>query len=166
MSLCSIDSTSLSWQPNEPASNSKASLIYCGIKNLEGQLSDQYYISEDIYIVIGANIEIDGLIISPSIVISDAAGAPIFATGPFDDEWVLSGTTRGNHIYEVKIPRNLLNSGIFSISIFLTLNNSNIIDRASNVLTFSVHDDGSDRGEYIGAWVGSIRPHLQWRKIN
>jgi hypothetical protein len=33
---------------------------------------------------------------------------------------------------------------------------------AEGAVTFHVYDDGTTRGDYVGDWVGIVRPNCSW----
>jgi lipopolysaccharide transport system ATP-binding protein len=63
-----------------------------------------------------------------------------------------------------RVPRNLLNTGLYSLSVFCcydSIHNKRATLR--HVLSFTIVDDGKMRKEYQGPWEAVIRPRLAWR---
>jgi lipopolysaccharide transport system ATP-binding protein len=166
MSMSSNTTSSVSWDNGQQPENTNAYLTRCEIINYQGNSSTEFLLSEPIFVKIRVNINQDGIVVCPSIVVHDLAGAPVFASGAFDKKWILSGVSSGIHDYQVTIPGNLLNSGNFSLSFFLTLNSSQLIARVPQAIGFSIVDDGTGRGEYSGPMIGVVRPILEWRELH
>ncbi len=77
----------------------------------------------------------------------------------------------GKHDYEpglyacwCLIPGHFLNSGRHYVTVYLTSGEgANSVEiRLPEVVSFDVHDSGEGRGDYVGEWVGAIRPLLAW----
>jgi lipopolysaccharide transport system ATP-binding protein len=60
-----------------------------------------------------------------------------------------------------RIPQNLLNNNLYSVTVFLITNTTEcrVIER--DVLSFSV-EESAPRGEYVGPVIGLVRPQLEW----
>ena len=62
-----------------------------------------------------------------------------------------------------KVPGYLLNSGTYSISVYIggdSINEPLIIEK--DILSFNINDSGEMRKEFLGKWEGVVRPRLQW----
>jgi lipopolysaccharide transport system ATP-binding protein len=61
-----------------------------------------------------------------------------------------------------RIPATFLNEGYYSISAIVgkVPNMTQILE--DGVVSFEVHDTGEMRKEYLGTWVGTVRPRLPW----
>jgi lipopolysaccharide transport system ATP-binding protein len=61
------------------------------------------------------------------------------------------------------IPGFLLNAGMYSISVFINVGGaSDTIIFQKEILSFTVRETGAMRDEYLGEWLGVIRPRLDW----
>ena len=63
------------------------------------------------------------------------------------------------------IPADLLNDGVYRVSVLFVEDTSVVIGGQNDLLEFKVHDDHSERGKWYGKWVGVTRPRLQWDTI-
>ncbi len=61
------------------------------------------------------------------------------------------------------IPADLLNDGVYRVSVMFVEDTSVVISGQNDLLEFEVHDDHSERGKWYGKWVGVTRPKLCWR---
>lgn len=79
------------------------------------------------------------------------------------DDWYGKPHPRGVFRSTCSIPANLLNEGSYNISAIVgkVPNNTQILEES--VISFTVHDTGEMRKEYLGSWAGPvIRPRLAW----
>lgn len=80
------------------------------------------------------------------------------------DPWVYKAYPVGLFRTICVIPKYLLNTGIYHISLFINgamVSDNIVIQR--NVLSFDVQEDVDLRRNYSGPWVGAVRPILPWR---
>jgi len=60
------------------------------------------------------------------------------------------------------IPADLLNDGVYRISVVFVEDTTVAISIQNDLLKFEIHDDRSERGQWYGKWYGVTRPRLQW----
>lgn len=110
----------------------------------------------------------EGTKISSSIHLLDKFGAPIFSSGNLKsvtiniDEFAGQPYPVGLYKTTCVIPPNLLNSGYYSVNVFLLSDISNIHVRVDDAISFEIVDTGEMSKEYTGSWAGVIRPKLEW----
>jgi lipopolysaccharide transport system ATP-binding protein len=92
-----------------------------------------------------------------SIHLFDKQGVWVLCSGPASAD-LAPGTYR----HSVTIPANFLNDGLYSFSIILLRNVTQIEVHQRDALTFCVHETGEGRGEYGGVINGCVRPQLEW----
>jgi lipopolysaccharide transport system ATP-binding protein len=63
------------------------------------------------------------------------------------------------------IPANFLNSENYSFDIGILNGRQDWQIWEKNILTFSVHESGEMKKEYMGSWIGVVRPKLSWSTI-
>jgi lipopolysaccharide transport system ATP-binding protein len=61
------------------------------------------------------------------------------------------------------IPANFLNECQYSIRVALVSNRSTIELLTPEIIGFSAQDTGEMRKQYLGGWIGLVRPKLAWR---
>ena len=78
-----------------------------------------------------------------------------------DDYWY--GRPRPVGLYQsiCRIPGNFLNEGLYSITAIVGRGAVPYI-LEDYVLSFNVHDTGEMRKEFLGSWIGVVRPRLYW----
>jgi len=108
----------------------------------------------------------------PSIHVLNKHGDCILASFNSDsanlirDQYYNKVLSKGIYKVHCVIPKFFLNDTQYSISAFLSTDTSfQNMTVAEEVLTFEVHETGDMRQEYIGGWVGQIRPKLEWDTI-
>ncbi len=125
-------------------------------------------INDEVLIELEYSIAEDDVLVYPSIHILDNMGTVILATFNGNsatfmrDDFFGKKLKRGKYKSTCKIPSNFFNTTIYSVSAFLVPEASNDSAIAENVLRFSVEETGEMRKEYVGEWIGLIRPKLAW----
>ena len=101
---------------------------------------------------------------SMGICVLTSANLPSVSFTP--DSWCSRPYPLGLFRTSCTIPGNFLNDGPHSISIFINrMAASEIILNIRDVLSFIVQDTGAMRKEYTGAWLGAVRPRLDWQTV-
>lgn len=79
------------------------------------------------------------------------------------DPWIDKKYPEGLYRTSCYIPGDLLNPGMHSLSLFIngTMANDNIIN-LNNFLSFEVKETPEWRTDYLGEWLGAVRPKLKW----
>lgn len=82
------------------------------------------------------------------------------------DEWAGKLYPEGVYKTTCTIPANFMNDGNYNLSIFILGGEANIIELVKrNILTFTVRETGAMRAEFMGAWLGVVRPKLEWHTV-
>ena len=79
------------------------------------------------------------------------------------DKWCYQEYPIGLFKTKCIIPKNLLNPGIHTITLFINIVGSgDIIIHERKIISFEVKESPRYRTEYFGKWQGVIRPLLEW----
>jgi len=81
------------------------------------------------------------------------------------DLWAEKPRPKGLYRTICVFPANFLNSENYSIDIGIVNGRLEWQIWEKNILTFSVHESGEMKKEYMGSWVGVVRPKLDWSTI-
>ena len=106
---------------------------------------------------------------SVSINVKNEKGVFVFSSGnqkssnALIDSFYENGFDKGLYRTICKIPGNLLNPGIFTLDVFIIQSINDFIVAKSDILTFEVMEHSSWREDYLGDWIGVIRPKLEWK---
>ena len=89
----------------------------------------------------------------------------------FDDKetYVLSSPNLKREQFEkgtfkstCKIPKNLLNKGVYFFTVLLVGNNYEVITQLDKIVAIEMDEEGIYRENYFGYWSGVVRPYLEW----
>ncbi|HCA08470.1 polysaccharide ABC transporter ATP-binding protein [Chryseobacterium sp.] len=121
--------------------------------------SDEFRINEDILL------EFDFINLVPSQKLNIS-----FSIFTEDEIYVLSSPNLyrpeynvGKHRSYCTIPKDLMNSGVYYISVLLVGENFTIITELDKVIRLELKDVLEGRSNYMGRWNGVVRPKLEWR---
>lgn len=134
----------------------------------ENEISSSVKVDKDITIEMDYTVDKDGTILYPSIHLLDNMETVILATfngtSATLNKDCLFGTKlkAGTYRSICVIPGNFLNTNSYSINAFLVPEFSQDIAIVNNALKFSVEETGEMRKEYMGGWIGLVRPKLYW----
>jgi lipopolysaccharide transport system ATP-binding protein len=94
-------------------------------------------------------------------VVLSSANLPSMSETP--DAWYGRPHPRGVFRSVCRIPGNFLNEGRYSITAIVGLvpTKTQILEDA--IVSFTVHDTGEMRKDYLGDWIGTVRPRLPWQ---
>jgi lipopolysaccharide transport system ATP-binding protein len=125
-------------------------------------------ISKDILVQIRYWNLLEGQPLFSSIWLRDQVGTAVLASANAPsmslthDQWYGRSYPVGLFQSEVRIPGNFLNEGSYSIAAIVgTIPNKTLI-LEDYVISFQVVDSGEMRKEYLGGWIGTVRPRLAW----
>lgn len=106
--------------------------------------------------------------INVSFHLNDKQGVCIFATANLPSA-MLNPESNANaplrsgwYRVQCHIPANFLNADTYFVSAFIMKDAIAVIGEATNCLSFTMHDTGEMRNEYLGTWIGMIRPKFKW----
>jgi lipopolysaccharide transport system ATP-binding protein len=95
--------------------------------------------------------------VTSSIHLFDKQGVWVLCSGPGSTE-----LEPGRHRHRVTFPANFLNDGLYTISIILLVNVTQIQVHKREAISFCVHETGVGREEFGGSIQGCVRPQLAW----
>lgn len=109
----------------------------------------------------------EGALLHTGIWLRDHLGAFVLASSNHksialeDDPWYGRPHPVGLFKSICRIPGNFLNEGLYSITAIVGKDATAYI-LEDYVLSFNVHDTGEMRKEFLGNWIGVVRPRLYW----
>jgi lipopolysaccharide transport system ATP-binding protein len=107
---------------------------------------------------------VDGARLGVTVVVQDANGQPVFSSlTNLDEQWHLRRRPAGLYRSACVVPAQLLSDGRFSVSVVLWGEGYSTSYTETSAIEFEVEEDPSVRGDYVGDWVGVVRPRLAWR---
>jgi len=161
----------ISWVDIESApGNENVRLKAVRIKS-NGHVTSDVMIDSEIAIEIDYwNLQ-DGAILVSNIHLRDKMNAFVLASGNMPsasltaDPWCEKPRPRGLYRSVCLIPANFLNSENYSIDVGIQNGRLEWQAWEQNLLTFMVHETGEMKKEYMGSWVGVVRPKLAWSTV-
>lgn len=159
-----VTSGQVSWPAHQRPGNRSFKLNSVTLKTLEGSPTSSVEISKGAFVEIDFEVIEEGAQAGFSLVLFDSEVNHLFDS--------LSNTERdyygkplqcGRYISTCRLPGDLLNAGMFSISIIGFGAHFGDQFRVGNALSFSAIDDRILRGDYYEGYGGPLRPRLEWR---
>jgi lipopolysaccharide transport system ATP-binding protein len=147
-----------------PLGNAMVSLHAVRVRDVRGNVTSIINSHEAI------DVEIDyinlraGTKLGTTILLYNQEGVVVFSSlSNNDPQWHGRSRPKGMFRSTVRIHSHLLPEGRFVVTVLLWSDNYTFAHREDNTVEFEVHDTGEARGDYLGGWVGVVRPRLQWR---
>jgi lipopolysaccharide transport system ATP-binding protein len=144
----------------------RTELVDARIINAEGVTATTVGIDEAIGIEITYHIKIAGKIVEPAIHVRTEQQVMAFVAAYTDPERAESNAAPGRYTITAWIPPNLLNTGVYYVSIILVTPDP--LERHAtheNALSFHLHEPAAPtgtRGRYGRSFPGVVRPLLRW----
>lgn len=145
----------INWEKESAPGNDSGQIISIEAKSA----AIDFYIEEEICIETVFSNAVKGQTLNISISLFDS-----------DDVYILSSPNlhrikykKGLHKSTCYIPKNLLNTGRYYLTVLLVGENFQILAQVNKVIAFDVSEIGLNRGQYFGAWRGAVRPILNWK---
>jgi lipopolysaccharide transport system ATP-binding protein len=137
------------------------------ILDREGQLMTSVDISAPVYIEVEYENLQAGANLATSVHLMQAGVGCVLAAGNgaaanlTHDAWGYKPHPKGIYRSVCRIPENFLNDKQYTISAYI-VNDNRIEAYVSDAVSFEVVDSGEMRGEFLGEWIGAVRPKLAW----
>jgi lipopolysaccharide transport system ATP-binding protein len=101
--------------------------------------------------------------LNPGFTVRNALGTAVFATANYEEQrWGTREYRPGRYRTRCLVPPHLLNDGLYTVDAYLVEQLRSIRAEARGAVAFKVYDNGTTRGEYVGAWEGIVRPRCGW----
>lgn len=108
----------------------------------------------------------EGLRLNLSIILANEEGIRVLVSPSLSDtDWGGKLFSPGRYRSTCTIPGRLLNDGTYHIDVYFVRECTEVLFRVERAVSFEVHDDGQDRGNWHGEWQGVVRPRLKWRTV-
>lgn len=156
------------WTKEERPGNQSLRIISVSLKNKDGAITSTANISEDLLV------DIEYEILKPmtramfSLVLWDSNNYVVFGSlsNTEDNAYHARPLEIGRYHSVCRLYGNLLNNGMYYISIIGAANYWPDSFRAEYVLAFEALDDGVLKGDYPGGYGGVVRPKLNWSTLH
>jgi lipopolysaccharide transport system ATP-binding protein len=146
-------------QINQKLKNEKVRLIDIRFKDNR----TDYYLQDEVVIEIHFKV-LEETVLNHSIsIFTDLDEYLIAAPSLTDSDYYQKAHAPGEYITRYTVPPNLFNDLEYSVTYLMVTHNNRIMLQIDKALFFKMHDDGRNRGNFFGGWMGSIRPLLEAR---
>lgn len=128
-----------------------------------GLPSNAFSTADGIVVEMDYEVLTGGSLINPVIGVKNSRGVLIFTAANYSDpQWGNRLGEKGTFRTRCAVPGNILNDESYSVDTHLIGNMRTIHASSNEGLRFTVVDDGSLRGDYVGEWRGAVRPRCVW----
>jgi ABC-type polysaccharide/polyol phosphate transport system ATPase subunit len=153
------------WTPpqDKVIGNKFCNIKRISLKNSLKQENQDFNISEAINIFIEYEILERGYKAMFSVVLFDEMGTILFGSiNNLEPQYFNKALEKGQYVSECHIPGNLLNEGVYYISLIGMSSSKTDAFTIEHALKINAHDDGILKKGYEGNYGGFFRPKLEW----
>lgn len=136
----------------------------------EGKVSSAVDIDKDIQFVLNFTVLKAGgpFYIRFNVLNSDGivafSAVNLAAANRTPDDWAGKMYPEGHYQTTCTVPANFMNDGVYTLGAFIVSGEAMLMELPKpNILSFTVRETGAMRGEFMGMWLGVVRPKLAWR---
>lgn len=147
--------TKVSWEKNNRPGNNKVKINYASITPNNGEI---LYISEEVNFEINFENFVENASLDLTLELINEQGIKVFHVGTIFTK--NKSSKKGLYLVKTKIPKDLLNSGYYSINIIFGENSRYALFGMLSILTFDLQDSSSF--ENMNKRPGIIKPNLEW----
>jgi homopolymeric O-antigen transport system ATP-binding protein len=167
--VAEVGSGAWSWQPADQAAaaqNEAAIVRGVSVRTPEGEPLDALTTSSPFSIDVDFTTKRDGVFVGLTVILYDAERTCVFSSlNNREPAWYGRPMPAGRYRSRCLVPGDLLNAGWFTVD--LNLFGKDFTDQRllRDVLRLEVQDSARLRGDYFGAYHGTVRPALEWTTI-
>lgn len=157
------------WNDNENAPGDDIIRLRAARIISEGMVTENVKIDHDVLVEIEFLNKKPGANITSSIHLLDKTGYEVLASANMksmclkDDEWAGRPHPAGVYRARCKLPANFLNEGKYFVNIIISTDVADEHAMVREAISFSVHETGEMRKEFLRHWIGAVRPRLEWQ---
>jgi len=152
------------WSADDAPGDDVARILRIEVSGNGARQNNSFGVSEPVKISMEFEALRENVRLNPVFVIHNQLGAQVFSTANYEEaEWGTRYYKTGQFSTTCEVPAHLLNEGTYAIDAMLVQEMYTVRGRADHALSFSVFDDGASRGDYVGQWVGIVRPRCEWQ---
>ena len=162
------NASSVTWNdPMDCPGGEVARLRAVGVRNVNGQLSDQFNVSEAVIAEMTYDVIDPGYVLMPRFRLHNEQGLHLLTTLDLDDNWSKRSRPAGRFRSSITIPANFFSTGRISVAATLITRIPDRLQfRADSAVSFAIIDDmgpNTARGDWPGRFEGVIRPIFPWQ---
>jgi lipopolysaccharide transport system ATP-binding protein len=159
-----VDRSCAEWPLSEAPGGEIAKLTKVEVSSGSGPGVSSFNLSEPITLLMEFAVLKDGVRLNPVFVVKNHLGASIFSSSNYEEaQWSDCPYDAGKFTTSCHVPAHILNEGKYSVDAMLVQEMRSVKAECESAVGFSVFDDGTTRGDYVGEWVGIVRPRCEWQ---
>lgn len=150
------------WPVESAPGDARARLVGVRLLNELGESTTCFSLNEPVLIDVEYQVIKPDMAVSMSMSLHTSDEVHVLASPSTSDSWYGKPHPPGRYRSRCRIPANLLNAGRYFVTLFLVENAVNVVASLNRFAALELIDDGQDRGGFLGAWQGVVRPKLNW----
>jgi lipopolysaccharide transport system ATP-binding protein len=163
-SLGSLGGATKTWSVATAPGDDRVRILSVAVTSMTGEPRESLALSGPILLVLRFEVNQEGIRLNPVFVVKSTLGVTIFSTANYEDpEYGHRLYSTGTYQATCTVPAHVLNDGLYVVDALLVESTRFVRAAAAGAVSFSTYDDGSTRGDYLGDWVGIVRPRCHWR---
>ena len=129
-----------------------------------GKPTESLWLGEPIRLLMEFTTLKTGLRVNPVFTVKDPGGLLVFSSANYEEpSWGKHSYDRGRFRTICEVPAHILNEGKYLVDAMLVQEGRFVKAHSENAVGFTVFDDASTRGDYLGEWRGVVRPRCEWQ---
>jgi lipopolysaccharide transport system ATP-binding protein len=151
----------VSWDPAVGPGDDQARLV--AVRAEGAGHGDNFPLQGAVTLTVEFTVAAAGLRLNPVFLVKNALGTTVFSTANYEEPgWGAGRYQPGTYRACCRVPAHLLNEGRYVVDVLLVQEMRAVRAAAEGAVGFTLYDDGTTRGDYVGEWVGIVRPRCAW----
>ena len=152
------------WDLDDAPGDETARIIRVEVCDPIGRPSDSLWLGGAIRLLMEFKILKPGLRVNPVFSIKNPGGLVVFSSANYEEPlWGTRCYDQGSVRTICEVPAHILNEGKYAVDAMLIQDGRFVKAHSENAVGFTVFDDASTRGDFLGEWSGVVRPRCYWQ---
>ncbi len=152
------------WDLDNAPGDETARIRKIEIRDPGGTPTDSLWMGDTIGLLMEFTVLKPGLRVNPVFSVKDPSGLVVFSSANYEEpSWGIHCYDQGRVRTVCEVPAHILNEGKYLVDAMLVQEGRFVKAHSENAVGFTVYDDASTRGDYLGEWRGVVRPRCGWQ---
>jgi lipopolysaccharide transport system ATP-binding protein len=152
------------WDLDDAPGDETARIRKIEVCDPDGTPTDSLWLGATIRLLMEFTILKPGLRLNPVFTVKDPSGLVVFSTANYEEaSWGIHHYDTGSVRTICEVPAHILNEGKYLVDALLVQEGRFVKAHSENAVGFTIYDDASTRGDYLGEWHGVVRPRCEWQ---
>ncbi|HEY2975474.1 MAG TPA: ABC transporter ATP-binding protein [Pyrinomonadaceae bacterium] len=166
LSMNSAERTSATWDVEHAPGDETMRITRVEVSGLDTAQTESLWLAKPIRLAMDFTILKAGMRINPVFAVKNSLGVLVFSTANYEESsWGTRHYERGHFRTVCEIPAHILNEGKYVVDATLVQETRFVRVHIDNAVGFTVVDEGTTRGDYLGEWRGLVRPRCEWHTV-